>query len=136
MILFFVEYYAAALLHELAHALMAEWCGVRVKGFRFRWGSLAIVRETGSTLSNLVVSLAGPAMSLFVAWLAWPYLAAFAWANLCIGDRALSCLEKLGWIRRTPAINPRLRWLLDRGYSRMDVALLEVAQDGPGGVAP
>ena len=143
LLLILCLYYIAALLHEMAHALVATWCGLRVKGFCFKWGSLAIVRESGGPIANLSVSLAGPALSLLLAWLAWPYLREFAWANLCVGfcnllpisgsdgDRAISCMERLGWVRPRRRIDPRLRWLRTHGYSDRDLALLYVADDRP-----
>lgn len=108
-------YYAAALLHESAHALAGELLGMPVKGFRFSWGSIAIVRETGSPLTNLLISCAGPLLSLLVAWALWPYLRAFSLANFCVGlvnlipirnsdgDRILICMGQLGWIGDGPA---------------------------------
>ena len=138
-------YYVAAALHEMAHALVATWCSVRVKGVRFRWGSLAIVREAGGTIANLSISLAGPALSLLMAWLVWPNSPAFGWANLCVGicnllpirgsdgDRAIACMETMGWVRRSHRIDPRLRWLRTKGYSDSDLAFLTVAEDRPKG---
>lgn len=141
LILSLCLYYTAALLHEMAHAMVAIWCSVRVKGVRFRWGSLAIVREAGGPVANLSISLAGPALSLLIAWLVWPYFDAFGWANLCVGicnllpirgsdgERAIACMEAMGWVRRSRRIDPRLRWLRARGYSDIDLALLTVAED-------
>jgi Zn-dependent protease len=103
-------YYAAALIHELAHAAVSECCGLPVKGLRFSWGSIGIVRPVGRPAANLFVSLAGPAMSLLVAWLAWPHFRTFGLANLLIGalnllpmrgsdgGRVLGCLKRLHWI--------------------------------------
>jgi Zn-dependent protease len=145
LLLILCLYYIAALLHEMAHALVAFWCGVRVKGICFKWGSLAIVREPGGPIANLSISLAGPILSLLLAFLAWPDLREFAWANLCVGfcnllpirgsdgDRAISCMETLGWVRRARRIDPRLRWLRAKGYSDGDLALLSVADDRPKG---
>lgn len=145
LILSLCLYYLAALLHEMAHALVAIWCCVRVKGVRFHWGSLAIVREAGRPIANLSITLAGPALSLLVAWLAWPYFAAFGWANLCVGicnllpihgsdgERAIACMEAMGWVRRSRRIDPRLRWLRTKGYSDIDLSLLTVAEDHPKG---
>jgi len=145
LILSLCLYYVAALLHEMAHVLVAVWCGVRVKGVRFTWGSLAVVREAGGPFANLSISLAGPALSLVIAWLAWPYFTAFSWANLCVGicnllpirgsdgDRAISCMEAMGWVRRPRRVDPRLRWLRAKGYTDTDLELLTVAEESPQG---
>jgi hypothetical protein len=136
-------YYLAAVLHEMAHVLVAIWCGVRVKGIRFKWGSLAIVRESGRPLPSLLISLAGPAMSLLVAWLVWPYFPDFGRDNLCVGlcnllpirgsdgERAIACMEAMAWVERSRRVDPRLGWLRAKGYTDTDLAFLTVAEDRP-----
>jgi Zn-dependent protease len=103
----FCGYYLSVLLHEIAHALVSEWLGLRVKAVRFKWGAVAIERPAGPPLSNLLISLAGPAMNVLLAWSFLPYFPTFALANFCIGlgnllpmpgsdgERALRCMADI-----------------------------------------
>jgi Zn-dependent protease len=66
-----------------------------------------VVREAGSPMKNLVVSLAGPLTNVALLLLFWHASPTFTLANLCFavcnlapvkgsdGDRALRCLEEL-----------------------------------------
>lgn len=140
-----LTYYAAALLHESAHALAGELLDLPAKGFRFSWGSVAIVRSQGTPLSNLLVSAAGPSLSLLVAGLVWPYLHLFALANFCLGvanlipvlgsdgDRILGCMEALGWIEpvggRRHGLAVSHAWLRSLGFSDWDLGQMELAEE-------
>jgi hypothetical protein len=53
-------YLAAVILHESAHAIVGEILGVPVKGIRFSWGSIGLLRASGRPLANLLISCAGP----------------------------------------------------------------------------
>jgi hypothetical protein len=140
-------YYAAALLHESAHAIVGEILGLPAKGFRFVWGSIGIVRASGTPLANLLVSAAGPLMSLGIGILIWPYLRAFALINICLavcnlipirnsdGDRVWTCLAQLGWIHDSGLPSPGLAethgWLRSRGLSAWDLEQMELADEYP-----
>jgi Zn-dependent protease len=79
-------YVGCVALHELAHALMAEWLGLTVLGVVWRWTPIpgvGVRRTQGSPGQNLLIAAAGPAMSLALAWVLWPTaLHALALGNL------------------------------------------------------
>jgi Zn-dependent protease len=142
-----VLYYAAVILHESAHALVGEILGVPVKGIRFSWGSIGLVRASGRPLANLVISCSGPALNLYICAALWPSFQAFALINFCLGfcnllpirgsdgDRIWTCLAQLGWIEdRTlpaPGLAHTHRWLKSRGLSDWDLAQMELAGEHP-----
>ena len=101
----------AMILHESAHAMMAELLGVEVKRVLLCYRGVAIVREPGACFDNIVISLAGPVLNLVVALVLWPLLPTFALANLIMGvvnllpmkhtdgDRVLDCIDTMKQIR-------------------------------------
>lgn len=50
-------------LHELAHIATAMALGVRIKRMGLNWRGPYIVREAGTPLQNLCISLAGPTVN-------------------------------------------------------------------------
>ena len=96
----------AMALHECGHLLAATLLGVKIKAIAINWKGLCTVREAGSPVKNLLVSIAGPFVNcaLIVMWHTSPI---FGLANLCFaffnilpiegsdGDRALKCWEQM-----------------------------------------
>jgi Zn-dependent protease len=92
----------AATFHEIGHLLAARAVGVNVKTIGFTWKGMYMVREAGPPSKNLIVSLAGPLMNLFMMF-SWHWSPAFGLANLCFafcnilpiensdGERAWKC---------------------------------------------
>lgn len=67
----------SVLLHELAHAFVAEHYGLKVTGISLNilGGWTTFVRESQSPKLTALIVLAGPACSLLLAALAWPFRA-------------------------------------------------------------
>jgi hypothetical protein len=53
-------------LHEVAHIVTAMALGVRIKRVGLNWRGPYIVREPGTPLQNMCISLAGPAVNAFL----------------------------------------------------------------------
>lgn len=66
---------ASVLLHELGHAFIAEYYGLRVTGISLHLlgGWTTFEKECPSPRISAIVALAGPACSLLLAALAWPF---------------------------------------------------------------
>lgn len=142
-----VAYTLAAILHELGHAIAGELFGSPVKKMKLTWAGLCVVRDAGSPLPNLLISSAGPLISLAVGLAAWNRWDLFAIANLCIflanvspiqgsdGDRIWMCAVELAWMggRRRPdrRLGRDHAWLLERGLSRWDLEQMELAEPWP-----
>ena len=75
---------AAMILHECAHVIAAAWVGIKVSSVGIRWKGIYTVREAGPPDKNLIVSLAGPATNLVLAFV-WGWQPDFALANICMG---------------------------------------------------
>jgi len=143
----FGVYLLGVLMHELGHAIASELLGAPIKGVKLTWLGIGILRDAGSPLPNILISSAGPLMSLLVGLAAWPSWKLFAMANFCLfianiapiagsdGDRIWTCAAKLGWIddpklpRR--GLGRRHAWLLGRGFSTWDLEQMELADDHP-----
>jgi len=94
--------FSFVLLHELGHSIAAQHCGIRVKDITL-WPLGGLARLDGQTndpKTELLISVAGPAVNLILVLLAWPlmfltrevdnsflkYLPEFCfWANLIMG---------------------------------------------------
>ena len=76
---------AAYLLHEVAHAAMGEFLGLRVKGVECSWRGIAVRLHRGPQWKNLLVHLAGPGFNLLMAAAAFRLLPHFYLANLVFG---------------------------------------------------
>jgi Zn-dependent protease len=104
----------AMVFHEAGHLIAALLVGIRVKSVGFTWKGLYTVRERGTPLTNLLVSLAGPLTNLALLAL-WPLSRKFGLANLCFaffnilpiegsdGERVWRCWRELKKERRTKA---------------------------------
>src|ERR1700722_2377564 len=98
---------AAMVLHEFGHLVTALMVGIRVKSVGLCMKGMYVVREAGSPLKNLMVSLAGPLTNVVLILLFWHVSTTFTLANLCLaicnfapvrgsdGDRALACIEEM-----------------------------------------
>lgn len=75
----------AAILHELAHLLMARAMGIRVKRFGLSWKGPYIVREQGPPLANFCTALAGPAMNLALGFAVFSVAPHFGLVNIVLG---------------------------------------------------
>lgn len=75
---------ASVLLHELGHAMVAEHFGLRVTGISLHLlgGWTTFEKECPSPRISAIVALAGPACSLLIAGLAWPFQADLICRNL------------------------------------------------------
>ena len=95
-------------LHEAAHALAAESLGLPVRRLIFSWRGIGVVRAAGRPWQNFLVALAGPAMSLALAFVVWPWVPRVALGNLALaamcllqpnpksdGSRALAALKEM-----------------------------------------
>ena len=71
--------------HESAHIVTAYMFGLRVKRAGITWRGPYIVREQGDSVTNIVVSAAGPVANLAIAAFAWHSFAWFAIANFVLG---------------------------------------------------
>ena len=97
----------AMVLHEFGHLATSLMVGIKVKNMGLCMKGMYIVREAGSPLKNLLISLAGPLTNVALILLFWNVSTTFVLANLCIaicnlvpvtgsdGDRALVCLEQM-----------------------------------------
>ena len=98
---------SAMVLHEFGHLVTSLMVGVKVKGIGLCAKGMYVVREAGSPMKNLVVSLAGPLTNVALLLLFWHASPMFTLANLCFavcnlapvkgsdGDRVLMCLEEM-----------------------------------------
>jgi len=94
-------------LHEFGHLATSLMIGIKVKSIGLCMKGIYIVRETGSPMKNLLISLAGPLTNIALILLFWNVSTTFVLANLCIaicnlvpvtgsdGDRVLFCLEQM-----------------------------------------
>jgi Zn-dependent protease len=80
--------------HEAAHAVTARMFGLRVKRAGMTWRGPYIVREPGDSVTNIIVSAAGPLANLVIAALTWRSSEWCAIANLVLGLSNLLPLEK------------------------------------------
>jgi Zn-dependent protease len=71
----------AVLLHESAHLAAAYLGGVRVKHVGLSWKGPYIVREPGTPVQNVVISLSGPGINLVLCVLCWHLSGTFAFVN-------------------------------------------------------
>jgi membrane-associated protease RseP (regulator of RpoE activity) len=74
----------AMTLHEAGHIVAAVILGVDVKRVGLGWRGMYTVREPGTPVKNMLVSLAGPLTNLLLiaSWYWWPV---FGMANMCVG---------------------------------------------------
>jgi Zn-dependent protease len=98
---------AAMVLHEFGHLATSLMVGIKVKSVGMCMKGMYIVREAGSPMKNLVVSLAGPLTNVALILIFWHVSSTFTLANLCLaicnlapvrgsdGDRALTCFEQM-----------------------------------------
>lgn len=76
----------AVILHEAAHAMAAEFFGLRVKAVGLDLSTGFYVRaQRGKPAVNLMVTLAGPLFNLALAAASWGLMPSFALANLIFG---------------------------------------------------
>jgi Zn-dependent protease len=106
---------AAMILHEFGHLVTSLMVGIRVKSVGLCMKGMYIVREAGTPMKNLLISLAGPLTNVALILIFWGHSRTFVLANLCLaicnlapvkgsdGDRALKCLEQM---QRETAITP------------------------------
>jgi Zn-dependent protease len=97
----------AMVLHEFGHLVTSLMVGIKVKSVGMCLKGMYIVREAGSPMKNLLVSLAGPLTNVALILLFWHVSTTFTLANLCLaicnlapvrgsdGDRAWTCFEQM-----------------------------------------
>lgn len=73
----------AMTIHELGHITAALLLGIQIKQVGLRWKGLYTIREAGSPLRNIAVSLTGPLVNLALT-LTVLFAPTFALANFCI----------------------------------------------------
>lgn len=98
---------SAMVLHEFGHLATSLMIGVKVKSVGMCMKGMYIVREAGSPMKNLLVSLAGPLTNVALILLFWHVSPTFTLANMCLaicnlapvrgsdGDRAWTCFEQM-----------------------------------------
>jgi Zn-dependent protease len=94
-------------LHEMGHVVTSLMVGIRVKGIGLCMKGMYVVREAGTPMKNLLISLAGPLTNVALILIFFHASPTFALANLCLaicnlvpvkgsdGDRALTCLQQI-----------------------------------------
>jgi Zn-dependent protease len=97
----------AMVLHEFGHLVTSLMVGIKVKSVGMCMKGMYIVREAGSPMKNLLVSLAGPLTNVALILLFWHVSTTFTLANLCLaicnlapvrgsdGDRAWTCFQQM-----------------------------------------
>jgi len=97
----------AMVLHEFGHLVTSLMVGIKVKSVGMCMKGMYTVREAGSPMKNLLVSLAGPLTNVALILLFWHVSTTFTLANLCLaicnlapvrgsdGDRAWTCFEQM-----------------------------------------
>ena len=97
----------AMILHEFGHLATSLMVGIRVKSVGLCMKGMYIVREAGSPMKNMLISLAGPLTNVALILIFWGHSETFVLANFCLaicnlapvkgsdGDRALSCLQQM-----------------------------------------
>jgi Zn-dependent protease len=98
---------SAMVLHEFGHIATSLMIGIKVKSIGLCMKGMYIVREAGSPMKNLLISLAGPLTNVALILLFWGHSPNFVLANFCLavfnlvpvkgsdGDRALLCIEQM-----------------------------------------
>lgn len=98
---------SAMVLHEFGHVATSLMVGIKVKSIGLCMKGMYIVREAGSPMKNLLISLAGPLTNVALILLFWGHSPKFVLANFCLaicnlapirgsdGERALRCLEQM-----------------------------------------
>lgn len=98
---------SAMVLHEFGHLVTSLMVGIKVKSVGLCMKGMYVVREAGSPMKNLLISLAGPLTNVALILLFWNVSTKFALANLCLaicnlapvrgsdGDRVLRCIEEM-----------------------------------------
>jgi Zn-dependent protease len=97
----------AMVLHEFGHLATSLMVGIKVKSVGMCMKGMYIVREAGTPMKNLLISLAGPLTNVALILLFWNVSPTFTLANLCLaicnlapvrgsdGDRVWTCFEQL-----------------------------------------
>lgn len=81
----------AALCHEAGHIICARYLGLKIRRVGFNWRGLYVVRQQGSAVQNLAVSVSGPVVNLVLAgtMILGPWFGAgavtFGLCNLAVG---------------------------------------------------
>ena len=98
---------SAMVLHEFGHLVTSLMVGIRVKSVGLCMKGMYIVREAGSPMKNMLISLAGPLTNVALILLFWGHSPKFVLANFCLaicnlapirgsdGDRVLHCIEQM-----------------------------------------
>lgn len=98
---------SAMVLHEFGHLVTSLMVGIRVKSIGLCMKGMYIVREAGSPMKNLLISLAGPLTNVALILLFWGHSPKFVLANLCLaicnlapvkgsdGERVLRCIKEM-----------------------------------------
>lgn len=98
---------SAMVLHEFGHVVTSLMVGIRVKSIGLCMKGMYIVRDSGSPMKNMLISLAGPLTNVGLILIFWGHSPKFVLANFCLaicnlapvkgsdGDRALRCYEQM-----------------------------------------
>lgn len=98
---------SAMVLHEFGHLATSLMVGIKVKSVGLCMKGMYIVRDAGTPMKNLLISLAGPLTNVALILLFWGHSPKFVLANLCLaicnlapvrgsdGDRVLRCIEQI-----------------------------------------
>jgi Zn-dependent protease len=98
---------SAMVLHEVGHVVTSLIVGIRVKSVGLCMKGMYVVREAGTPMKNLLISLAGPLTNVALMLIFHHISPTFTLANLCLavcnlapvkgsdGDRALACFQQI-----------------------------------------
>ena len=89
---FLLSAFAAVTLHEASHVLAAWALGVKVKRIGLSWRGPYVVREAGTPLACVLISLAGPLANLLTVAMC---LLAGHGADLCFASLVLGAFNLL-----------------------------------------
>ncbi|MGA9567468.1 MAG: M50 family metallopeptidase [Candidatus Korobacteraceae bacterium] len=112
----------AIVLHELSHVFMASALGVKVKRVGLSWRGPYVVRESGTPVQNIAISLAGPAANLLT-------VAACLYAgrglDLCVASLVLGAFNLLPIPSSDGVRAARLLWIMatTTSFEKTGVAL-------------
>ena len=98
---------SAMVLHEMGHVVTSLMVGIRVKSIGLCMKGMYVVREAGTPMKNLLISLAGPLTNVVLVLIFYHASPMFTLANLCLavcnlapvkgsdGDRVLTCFHQI-----------------------------------------
>jgi Zn-dependent protease len=94
--------FVSVIVHELAHSLVARKFGVEISAIRlfFLGGVVDMKDESQSPVGELFLALAGPLMSLLLAWACYLVCIILYWNELegSIACVVIHCIKTINWL--------------------------------------